>query len=358
MDLVSVTDAVSGVAFQIIHSDKPEQVLSFRDWTSSITSRLDAGRRVNLVVACAGFMLGEDRDSFLSCQLGEIYDDNFDLFASIGTCPPVNPKPGMIVLYPLSPEVKALMSSVLNHPEITLITFDFTNHFAVLLEEGVQINMQRVVDGQLPQNKQSGSILRQTKVRGLIYYITEGSVRYDSLFARAKQLAQAREDRKWDAISFAILEDRLGKTVLVDRAFLELVARDAALIGLVCTFHIRMGQLSGWIQNSRAKVAEFQRMIATSRTPLAPSITRQVAFHLAYTMNDYRLYPDAVRDDRSLQTALKVWRMAYDLRVGEAILGHPVSALTDHANTETAMAQLLRQAIGRIRQLAGISGRV
>jgi hypothetical protein len=72
----------------------------------------------------------------------------------------VNPQPGVLVAAPFDAKMKKLLEEVVNHPQIALITFDFTSDIAVLLEEGIEVNLSRVIDCEVQKfTAPSGQIL-------------------------------------------------------------------------------------------------------------------------------------------------------------------------------------------------------
>jgi hypothetical protein len=166
MDLESILEPLSNQVFKIIRGERSDDIDFLKNWCDSIKERLDMGKFVNLALDCEGFNLGLEDHSLICVQLGEIYNDTFDIFSDEENtfCPEVDPHPGVIVSAPFTANIKTMLNQVLNHPKITLITFDFTGDIGTLLEEGLLITLKRVIDCQLQTFRQKrGKILEDTK---------------------------------------------------------------------------------------------------------------------------------------------------------------------------------------------------
>jgi uncharacterized protein (DUF3820 family) len=327
-----------------------------RTWCGSITSRLDDGKFVNLALDCEGFNLGMEDHSLICVQLGEIYDDTYDVFGwGDDACPAVDPRPGVIVSTPFTQEMKDLLTQVLNHPSITLITFDFTADIGTLLEEGVLVNLQRIVDCQMQTLKaKQGSILADTKNKGLVFFLREGfeSELEDPLFAKCGPYINQKLNLEWNAIIFTIIHDNLPKDKFMSKKLLEYAARDIPFTGLACTVMIDLNRRELVLQNTRKKINEFQEVSAIDHTPLAGAILRNCAF-----MSDrYREPPTELSDDFDLKKALRLWVNLRGRIFGERTVGHRLTSIAEgvfQRNIEQ-VERLLVEHIEGIRKLADL----
>jgi hypothetical protein len=87
-DLDAVKDPISQADFRIIHHRNPDDLDHLEAWSNEITSQLDTGTSVTLVVDCQGLQLGECPNSGLCLLMAMIYDKHFDIFKNPTHCHP------------------------------------------------------------------------------------------------------------------------------------------------------------------------------------------------------------------------------------------------------------------------------
>jgi hypothetical protein len=365
--LESVPDPISTVAFRIIHKGNKEDHSHLERWAKSILDRLEARdtrKFVTLVIDCQGALLGQRARSGLSLQVAEIYEDNFDIFNSCGTCPPVNPKPGFIILMPFDMAPLDALSRVLSHERIALVTFDFTADVAVLQEERLSVNLNRLIDCQLGQtHAKRGEILIQTKCPPMSSLLKRKPV--DPLFTSAEAYLAIGAPIQWDARYYVMEHDQLPKSRILDSDFLENAVAQIALTGLLCTCIIqdpwknRQGSsvIQCVVQQSQYAVREFRENSGRDRkpNPLRGAVRRKMAFASASEL--YTDPPNVIGDDeKELARVLRIWRLAYEF---ECALGiYPETVPLDpglHRRRKEAADHLLRPKIEQIRDLAAFA---
>jgi hypothetical protein len=358
-DLSSVIDHISGVEYQIIHSNNPSDFESLRSWIDSIIGKLETGKFVNLAFDTEGFLLGEEEHSGFCAQFGEVYEETFDIFSQRHSLPQVNPKPGMIVMFPLSNEIILMLNSIFNHEKITLISFDFTSDVAVLLEEGIQINFSRLIDCQASFSNPAPGIshLKNVKIRGLPYYIQNSSPSDDPLVIPAQNQISRKINMKWNAIYFTILHDKLPKTAFIDKNFMEYAASDISLTALSCSYLIRNGKLDDCLINTSKKIQEFlSEQQRYNGNVLSGALSRCLAFYTVYQMRDYKDPPKEICSDSDLELTLNLWRMAKAIESAERILRAKLTNMRSniHQKRKIEAEKLLDTKINEIRQMANL----
>jgi hypothetical protein len=358
-ELSSVIDPLSRVEYQIIHSNNPADIECLRSWTNSIITKLETGKFVTIAFDTEGFLLGEDEHSVICVQFGEVYDEAFDIFSQSNSIPQINPKPGMIVMFPISNEVASILTSFFNHQKIALLSFDFTADLAVLLEEGIQINFSRLIDCQVGSSNPPPGIshLKNVKIRGLPYYIQNSSPSDDPLVIPAQNQISKKINMQWNAIFFTIIFDKLPKTAFVDKNFMEYAASDISLTALSCTYVIRQGSLDACIRNTSKKIQDFfAEQQKFKGNILSGALIRALTFYTVYQMNDYRDPPSMISSNSDLELTLKLWRMAKVIENAERILHKKLTHLRSniHQKRRIEAEQLLQTKINEIRTMANL----
>jgi hypothetical protein len=353
MDLPFVTEPISRQQFRLIHSDDADDLRFLQDWSEQIDLRLDSGREhVTLAFDVQGLRLGEHPHTGICLQVCEIYDETYDVFDDEATtCPALRPKSGLIITLPLQLAVKDCVNRVFDHPRIALLSFDYTAKVCVLQEEGVNINLSRVIDCQATNRSKFGTQLEDIKTRPLLEHIQMCGPDIDQLVTAAKQQIQAfRID--WDAVTFVIVHDGLPKTAFVTRQFLEAAASGVVYVGLVWTRLVWNGLADQCIRASAQKSKEYLELQAEIGHVLAPCIKRQIAFFQTYGI--IKAGATFITEATRIKTALRTWRKAINVEsVQELLPQKQIMRLPPGFDTLVREAKLLlEQRIDDIRQRA------
>jgi hypothetical protein len=245
-----------------------------------------------------------------------------------------------------------LLEQVLNHPRIALVTFDFTSDVGILLEEGINVNLKSIIDCQMAKCcKRQGRILTHSRCQGLAFFLKEGSVDDDRLFALVERFIKEKKDLVWDAISFVIRHDRLPKDSFVSRSLLEYAATDVTLTGLVCSVQIKRRRFGNLLGKTRQKVFEFKKVNEEDATPLAASVVRHASF-----CRDTTDLKEDISNEIGLRKALKLCNALYTLNVGERILRRQLGQMSLEARQEKeqSLVKVLEEHMPRIRALANL----
>ena len=305
MDLQSVICPLSGAEYRCIRGERPDDVQYLEAWVRNLQGRFQNNEIISLVVDCEGYFLGEIPDSGLTIQIGEVFEGGYRIGEDRNP-PPVAPKPGVIVFFPLKDQVKSLLQVVFDSPCVQLITFDFTNDIAVILEAGMRVRYESIIDCQLATTADCHDQLRNTKVSGMARLINEAPPSIDPLMRKAKSLG--KQTVNWNAVFYVVERENRDPFSLVDRSMLEYAALDITLIGLVCALAIRQGQMRACLQRTRQKAQEFQRCLGQVNNPLYPSMQRIYAFFQSYHLRTYGQFPQVLRTRQEIEVALTSWR--------------------------------------------------
>jgi hypothetical protein len=359
MDQEFITNPISGARFDIIHRDTDAGHQCLETWKTSITSRLAEGNFVTLAMDCQGYMLGECANTGLSLQIGEIYQDNFNIWDKPGpvVCPPVGSEPGLIIPMPFDDPTATALRVILNHPQITLITFDFTADVAVLEENHVRVDLRRIIDCQLGRSRApKGQMLTDLKLPGIFSLLTLKPE--DPLFNEADAYLSAQPRIEWDAIHFITWHEGRSHDWFIDQNFLENAVSQITLIGLFCTNHIQKNGIEAVIRRSGLAGIDFLKKKDLRRGLLGGAITRRIAFHASPERGgkDYVDPPAEIGDeDEDIKKVLKIWRLAHGFEMARATCPGivPGDPAVDRRRKEAA-AQLLIAKFDAVKALAGV----
>lgn len=314
--MTSVNCPFSGVPFTIVRAGKTEQEGEFTAWGEALLAKLDGGTRVSVALDCEGISLGVTKDSILCVQLAEVYSDNYVLGS--GSPPPIGPKPGMIVMFPTSPNVSDLLSRILTHKNIAILTFDFTCDVASLLAAGVKIDISNVVDAQTATQNPPKSIgyIKDVKVSGIRRILDtiekNGHVLTQDPVVKQVLLHKDRKDVNWDVLTFLVREGHMTMEEFVSKEFLEYAAGDIILTGIMMSYVTLDGLGGDCIRKSAEKGREFSAMMKRSGNPLTASGRRQHAFFRRYSESQLLASTEeSLRAD--LGKAAKVWKSAWEM---------------------------------------------
>ena len=348
MDLESVVCPVSGVEYRCIHGDRVSDVQHLQQWVRSLQSRFERGEIVSIAMDCEGYFLSQIPNSGLAIQLGEVFEGGY----RIGDLdpPPVAPKPGVIVFFPLSDEVKRLLQVIFESPMVQLITFDFTNDIALILEAGISVRYESIIDCQLVTASKFHSQITNVRTQGIASFIKKAPSDIDPLMDKANSLG--KQEIKWDAIFYVIDKENRDPLSFVDRGFLEYAACDITLTGLVCAIAINLNMKEEWLARNQQKIEEFQASL--SKGILNPCLNRRHSFFLKYRLKKYGKLPKAISTQEEILSVLEQWRDAYcytramrDLHIilkpqrnHKAILRRAEQLLNPHMSQVKALALL------------------
>jgi hypothetical protein len=357
MKITQVIEPISKRHFTVINPHDPQHMQTIQDWSRAIVERLNAGRSVTIAFDTEGMFLGEEPDSLVCLQFGEIYNDSYDPFGMLNRprCPPIAPKPGFIVRIPTSADIIREISNVFQHQRISLISFDFVCAVACLQEEGFRLNLNRLIDCQTFDSRPKGGMthLTNVKVRGLAKEITRCDMTIDPLVSAA-QYKGKKKTMHWDATFFMMIYDKAPKQSLLSESMLTYAASDIVLTGLSWSSVVQQGCAAVCIRNTAAKVREFNELQRKFGHVLAPSFVRRMAFFKFYDLETYGTFPPNVRTAENIDAVLEQWRQSRLTMTVERILNRQQTRIPSHRHVEINKQayQILSGIIGRIRRLA------
>ena len=351
MDLRSVVCPISGVEYRCIHGDRANDVRYLEQWVSRLQARFRNKEHVSIAVDCEGKFLGELPDSGLTIQLGEVFGGGYCIGQDTRP-PPVAPKPGVIVFFPITKKVRSLLQVIFGSAYVKLITLDFTGDIAAILEAGISVRYKSIIDCQMATAADYPDQLRNVKVSGMARLIDEAPPDTDPLIRRAKGLGKSK--RNWDAVFYVMVAENRSPYTMVDRGFLEYAASDITLTGLVCASVIRQNQMQECIRRTRQKVEQFQECLQEFDHPIYPSLQRKYAFFKMRDLKGYGKLPPQIQTIEDVEHALVSWRYAYTFVTLESKLRIVMNIpKKDHAILK-ATKKLLNPYMPTIKELAGL----
>ena len=263
----SVTCDITGVTHLVVTSN--QHVAEFINWTNRIVQEMNSGKTRFISIDCEGFNLGAVPNSLHLVQLAECYDEHiFD--RDLKTPVSLNLKPGFMVYYPTTPEVTQALSSVLSHNNVKLITFDFVNDFAPMMEAGIKLNPLNAFDC-----KAFGSRGGYNTVKSLKEVCESGDLCAE--FGRCIQAIRSKNSIPFSKLTYESRNDRNPFDRFLTQEFWKYASHDialTALAGIACITKYNKDDVIQFSQNEARKMMEDQAKYGV----IAPSIARQNAF--------------------------------------------------------------------------------
>lgn len=283
--LTEVKCPITEATFKLVKNDVPGNIILFNEWTNDIINRSKSGKMINIAIDCEGFNLGNTPDSLGCIQIGEIFNDSFNI-RNDSHPPEVGTKRGFIILTPISEDIKINLSKILENTNVIIYTFDFTNDFAAILNEGIKINFDNVFDSQVAAMGNQPTILFNTKVRGLKWFVNESS-ELDPLAPRAVELLKPNKKNYFDVSSFLFKDLKNPAQEIMTKTTLEVGAADIYMTGLAAVYCIIAGNSDLVFDLTKKKVNEFHEYIRKCNSVLAPSVEKDIAFFNFYSAKNY-----------------------------------------------------------------------
>jgi hypothetical protein len=341
--LSSISDPISQIPFRVIRSTNPSDIRELSNWVWLIVARLDLGGFVTISFDTEGFQPP------ICLQFCEVYDSTFDLFSFPHNPPPIAPRQGFIVVFPLAPSVATLLSRVFSHSRIALLAFEFTQDLTVLENAGVSVNLSRLLDCQVSsvEPEVGQGFLETTRVRGLAWVINHAIDERDPLLVQAKE--KMDKSMNWDAIEYVRQKGEMGDLVSKE-GFLKYAAADVILTALACTALIRKSDLERTVGNTQMKAAEFRRCQET-RGKWGPIFVRKMAFFAGWGAEDFKKVEEDVGATSDWGKLLKLWSWAICLRDGYRLMGRGKEAVHLFLGFRPEVAEAKREALERILDL-------
>ena len=147
--LSSIYSEVADDDVRILWPDEENDVQFLNKWVKARTEKLDEGDYVSLVY---------NSTESVSMQFGDVFDESFDYYDGeyyLDT-PEIKTNESIIISlynhtgdYALNTILIDTMKPLLEHPRLTLLTFDFTEELDTLYKYGIKIHTTRVIDSQL-----------------------------------------------------------------------------------------------------------------------------------------------------------------------------------------------------------------
>ena len=144
----SVESSVSKSNVKIFWPNNETHLKQLKVWVDAKLNILKRGGNVTLAY---------DAES-VCIQLGDVFGNKFDYYNynKGNTIPPIRKDDGIIVFYyenvsKYKENNKAInvLKPLLEHPKITLLTFDFTMDLELLLKFGINVKTSRIIDAQM-----------------------------------------------------------------------------------------------------------------------------------------------------------------------------------------------------------------
>lgn len=310
-----ITDAV----FKLVREEIPESLQQFQIWAQDLILRANSGKIINIAIDCEGFSLGTTENSLGCIQIGEIFNDTYNIRSRLYP-PPVGDKPGYIIIIPINNIIKQCISIILNHPCVFIYTFDFTKDFSSMMAAGISISFNNVFDSQVSTLYNISNHLFNTKVRGLKWFVNQ-AINMDPLAEKANEKINNEKHSYFDVIMFLNKDKKNPFKEMMSQELFEMASSDVYMTGLAAVYCIRSHLEENVFIQTNQKAIEFYQFAAKCQNYLAPGVAREVSFFNSFRESDYSgqlLLNDKTEED--LLELLKIFRETFALTNAARIL--------------------------------------
>ena len=345
--LTEVKCPITGAVFKVVKEGFDENIQLFNEWVLDLLHRSEAGKTINIAIDCEGYELGIIDHSLGCIQIGEIFNDSYNVIYSDDKVPEVGNKGGFILLTPFSNEIKAQISAILKNPKVFLYTFDFTMDFSSILNEDIEINFENVFDSQvLSASSDFFSILLNAKVRGLKWFVQQAK-EMDPHASIAFDLLDHEKKQYFDYDFYILKDSKNPSQEIINNKVLNIGAVDVYLTGLAAVYCIKTGQRETVLEKTKKKIEEFSKVIKKVKSCLAPATEREHSFLLNYGRKSFDKNIDLKADSKDdLARLLKIFSDTKMLIDVEKVLKKKFKLkldLNDAINNHQIVSEVLEQ---------------
>ena len=242
---------------RIIWPNNKSDLEYLKNWTNKLFKKLNNGKFINLSFDT----------EFVCFQFGEVFVDNFDIFQKNDNIPEIGNNEILIIFYYtkegkfLIQPILEILKPLLEHQNLTLLTFDFINDITKLIKFGFNINFKRIFDAQTYSIPiENNNIITFTDVFGLSDIITLMDNNDDFHVPNSKKiLSEKGKLFNWDVNKFLIKIKKYPKTSIVTEEFLNYSSNDIPLTALACKYILLNFEFyQSCIINTEKKIDEFR----------------------------------------------------------------------------------------------------
>lgn len=302
--------------FALVDPSNPDQISSFISWANDVHSR-SLTKHVNISIDCEGNNLAIQFHSLTLVQIGEIFNDDFDIQTpnlSISDTPEIGRLSGYAITFPAPQSVKDALSLILNNPKIIKFTFDFTGDFSALMEEGIRISPQNVFDAQVysptPTNDRPFFFILSRNLPSLRKEIKKAE-NLDPLGPKANEVYYHSKGFDFEITFFKNRNHPSHCSYTQD--FLQMAVLDVFFNGLAAKHIIKLQKVQQCFQNSLIKWDQMISFIRKTNCPLGASMIRNMSFinpKIQKIVLGNRSH--LIDNEKAIKKTIKGWRMLKD----------------------------------------------
>ena len=262
---------ITGVEHLIVTPD--QYVHELIEWSLKKVIELNSGKKIYISIDCEGLHLGFLPNSLRLVQFAECYDEHtFDPDAERPLS--IKLKPGFMVLYPTIPIVTDCLSAVFSHPNVRLVTFDFTGDFCTMMEAGIKLNVLDTLDCKFYGWNGKGKV-----TIGLKGVCKQGDMCVE--YEKCKDAIEKKHKIPFDKICYEGKDDPDPFQRFLDQEFWKYSSHDIALTALAGIACITKCDINKTYAFSR-KAAEDMLQQQEKSDVLAPSLAHQLSYKLPF----------------------------------------------------------------------------
>ncbi|KAH0791883.1 regulator of nonsense transcripts 1 (UPF1, RENT1) [Histomonas meleagridis] len=300
-NLKEVKSSITNANNRILWPDDEEDVQYFKDYVNTLLNKLNEGKHITI---------SYDTES-VCIQFGEVFDEDYDLFGkNLKPIPSIGNKEGVIAFY-YTKQTNEFDSTYFNlskqlfeHPNITILTFDFTNDIELLIENGINPNMKRIIDGQVStiyEQTNEINLISYTNVFGLKRIFKTMKYKGEYVENAIEEICNGEKNFPWAYNHFVQKVTNIPPTSEVTKQFLQYSANDIPLTALTIADIIEKDLLNDTIKLTKQKVNDF----INARNEYGKAYNLRQSYFLK---NDYTIITQSSFDsNETVENLIELW---------------------------------------------------
>lgn len=221
---------------------------AFNASAMDILTRLNNGEEVRVAIDCEGFQLGYHSHSLGILQIAECFKSGFP--SSNSSHVSIEFQQGFLIKTPFSQQTTTYLSNILSHKNIKIIMFGCTCDIPAILEEGVNLNIKAIIDGQ------TYSIDRPKSLKDTIGIATN-CVEYNN----ALRSLATKDEINFDLFYYQNKDKPDPFSIMLTQRFWNYSGNDIGLTAIGLMGALRMTSFENLIRSSNIKTQKIYDLI-------------------------------------------------------------------------------------------------
>lgn len=267
-NLNEIKSEISDSHVRVLWPDEKDDIMFLENWVQ---------KRINILNKNKHVTLAYDAES-VCLQFGDIFDDDVDYYnweSDNIDIPEIKTNESIIISFyehkgnhQKDPILVQIMKPLLEHPKITLITFDFTFDFDTLFDFNINIKTTRIVDIQLANLPEDTALNEKEdficstgwkSIAEYIYRVNEDNVNSNIITRAKKSIKSGAKKFPHEENGFLIKQFNIPLICEFTKLFLEYSAGDIFYTAIAGIDLLSRGELEDVKERSTMKFDSFKK---------------------------------------------------------------------------------------------------